>query len=282
MPGASYFGWGSLPDPEMVANSGPEVTYPTPPNTNSTPKSIASVAGGTAIPDLDTAIPDLDIDDGELTTQHFAADTSPPASNENPAATSSGTNFAAAQANGFASGGNVTDFAPTSETQTTSSGGAYAFGEPALTPKSATAPTFARQDAVQSPPVNSTTQSSAMIQDHGFAPPASTPSVAADSLPATTPGFTLPTDSPSFANLAPASSEVSEETDQPATTNSSIADFSTANRSPGFSTSITDQVLPPADMGTDTESGYSPGSTASGLSYPSDQSQPTTSGSYFR
>ena len=271
MPGFSFLGWGRPPAPEAVANSGPAVTYPAPPNANSTPQSIASIAGG-------TTIPDLEIDDGEITTQHFAANplssSSQDASSSQAAsgATSSVTNLAAARANGFESmAASAAGATPTTES--------YTFGDRALTPKSNTAAAFATQVAPQTPTGD---QASSTTRGHGFAPPSS--NVAGETASTTVPasGFMLPTDSPSFANLTPSSEQVSEQTSQPSVTDPAAADFSTANRVSGFSTSISDRVLPAAEMNTTDDAGYSPGSTASGLSYPSDRSKPTTSGSFFR
>ena len=37
MPGYSLFSWGRTPSPESMASAGPAVTYPTPPNANTTP-----------------------------------------------------------------------------------------------------------------------------------------------------------------------------------------------------------------------------------------------------
>lgn len=49
-PGWNLFGSRGEPSAEMLAGSGPTLTYPTPPSSNATPQAIASIAGGTSSP----------------------------------------------------------------------------------------------------------------------------------------------------------------------------------------------------------------------------------------
>jgi len=51
MPKMNMFGMSKEPSAETLAGSGPSVTYPAPPSSAASPEAIASVAGGTAIPD---------------------------------------------------------------------------------------------------------------------------------------------------------------------------------------------------------------------------------------
>jgi hypothetical protein len=276
-PGSSLLGWNKDPSPEVLANAGPAVTYPAPPNANATPQSIASVAGG-------TNLPDLEIDDGDLITPQFTntgSDTSfqHVASND-----STVTNLAAARANGFASPeqGSMASDSYRGQ-QSTSGGEANAFGDRAFTPKPATAgSSFESESTMVLPTASSVAQVGSSNLTNGFTPPptvtASDPAMAGN----TTTGFTLPTDSPSFASIEPSSSNTIAPTSEVAAANPSSVDYTTASRSSDFASSTTDQILPPTEPVSESPAGYSPGSTASRVSYPTSTSTPTTSGSFFR
>lgn len=276
MPGYSLFSWGRTPSPESMASAGPAVTYPTPPNANTTPESIASVAGG-------TAIPELEVDEGEYTTQHFAVSSEVPEYGEQV------NNLAAARANGYVASTSepVTDrVLPSADTAISTT-----FGDRAIMPKSDTVATAVSDSQMSVIPAGQSTETAstpvggmnmASVGGHGFAPPIAggSPSPAAPS--AVSAGFMLPTDSPSFANLEPTSSEMQlPATGQVAPSTQPV--YSTASRSDANTAMTSGNVLPSAEsVQGEAATGYTPGSTANALSYPTGGSSPTTNGSYFR
>ena len=276
MPGYSLLTWGQKPSTELMASAGPAVTYPTPPSVNSTPESIASVAGG-------TAIPDFEVDEGELTTQRFAS------SSEVPGYGEPVNNLAAARANGYAApdaDSSVSRVLPSADTAISAT-----FGDRAITPKPNAAMGLVSEsemkgDSVTQPYEATTSADTGMnvasSGGHGFAPPNATTNQLPSVSGATTTGFMLPTDSPSFANLEPAASGVQVPANDQVS-QSAQPDYSTASRPNDATISTSESVLPPAEVvKSQTSSGYSPGSTANALSYPTDGSTPTINGSYFR
>ncbi|MEC8475128.1 MAG: hypothetical protein VXZ38_10785, partial [Planctomycetota bacterium] len=244
-----------------------------PPSSDSTPKSIASVAGG-------TSIPDLVIDEGEISNEPIAASNSVPQYGSQPA------NFAAAQANGFTGFTNGVSSGESSQiSQSSASVENSAFGDTAFTPKNDLSGQSVSDWGASGDPSSLATGSmpSSTSSTHGFLPPSGSMmnnTTAADS---TSAGFTLPTDSPSIANLSPENVDPNQGSIQEEPPISQ-PDYSTATRSSGFSSTLTDRVLPPAENTRSSETpGYSPGSTGTGFTYPTDGSTPTTtSGSYFR
>ncbi len=276
MPGYSLFSWGRTPSPESMASAGPAVTYPTPPNANTTPESIASVAGG-------TAIPELKVDEGEYTTQHFAH------SNEVPEYGEQGNNLAAARANGYVASTSepVTNrLLPSADTEISTT-----FGDRAIMPKSDTVATVVSDAAMSAVPTGQSNETAsfpvggmnmASVSDHGFAPPVASGAPSPTASGAVSAGFMLPTDSPSFANLEPTSSEMQlPTTGQVAPATQPV--YSTANRSDAGDAMTSGSVLPSAEsVQSEAATGYTPGSTANALSYPTGESSPTANGSYFR
>ncbi|MDB4331884.1 hypothetical protein OAA27_02325 [bacterium] len=287
IPGAGFFNWRGEPSPESLASAGPEVTYPAPPSANSTPEAIASIAGG-------TSIPDLDIDEGEPMTQQFAG------GGGTPDYATQTANLGAARANGYQTASSVSPTAaPASNGQMdTAMPKSYTFGDKAFTPKGANggiatdafgAPstqTFAAQPSMPSSAVASTSMG------HGFSPPSnqfSTSQSGMGALPKN--GFSLPTDSPAVAAITPSAS-MNQGGSQTVPTNSMAEqvgsfsntkpDFSTANATLDYATP-SGSVLPPNGSSPPTVGeAYTPGSTSTGLSYPTDGASPTTNGSYFR
>ena len=274
MPGFSMFSWNSDPSPEVMATAGPEVSYPPPPSSNATPKSIASVAGG-------TSIPDLGIDEGQISNEPVAVSNPVPQYGSQPA------NFAAAQANGFTGfTGGVLSGESSQISQSSASVDNSTFGDTAFTPKSDLSGQSVSDWGASTDPSSLATgsmSSSTTGSAHGFAPPSGSMMNNATAADSTSAGFTLPTDSPSIANLSPEGVDPTQGATQEKPSISQ-PDYSTATRSSGFSSTLTDRVLPPADNAQSSETpAYSPGSTGTGFTYPTDSSTPTTtSGSYFR
>ncbi len=275
----SFFSWGNEPSPEALASAGPQVTYPAPPSANSTPKSIASVAGGTSEADVD--IPDLDFDEGQITTQQFAA------SEQLPDYANPGANMAAAQANGYSTPKvNPIGSVASTRSEAVNDLSNSTFGEPAFTPKTASVSDATFGATASLPGTGQTSNRSTSSLNHGFAPPANSNTSAPSDSGIIANGFALPTDSPSLANLKPSEEKTGTVTDQAEIGGSlSSPEYSTANASSVYSTTVSDRVLPSEEElnSKQGEPGYSPGSTSSGLSYPTTGgSAPTTSGTYFR
>ncbi len=295
MPGAGMFGMRSEPSAEALAGNGPTVTYPAPPSATATPEAIASVAGGTA-----TSKPKISSTPSKPTTAQVAGfDVSPGYATQ-------ATNMAAAQANGIDSGSNLTKPAtfddPSIDVTKPSS---YAFGAKAITPK---------QDSLASPGSSYALPGSSAVASataplttpsttSSFAPPPVTSTVATKPVPSATQGFTLPTDSPSFAAIAPpatatgtAISPTNESStiasimppttatgSEPGPAAAQAPSFSTASAATGYTAPSTTNVLP-ASFGVDgvTSEGYMPGSTGTNSGYPTGGTTPTTSGSFYR
>ncbi len=101
MPGRNLFARNKEPSADVLAGTGPTTTYPAPPSMAATPQAIASVAGGTSnLPQIDR---------GSIARSNSATSSSPtvkaPATGSTPGYASPATNFAAANANGFATQG---------------------------------------------------------------------------------------------------------------------------------------------------------------------------------
>lgn len=118
-PGWNLFGRRSEPSAEMLAGSGPTLTYPAPPSAKSTPEAIASIAGGTSpsTPGTPTTpsmgVPGVTPPGGSNPYALAGNQTTPPAyaipGSTPPPSTAASANptpsYAAAAANGYAAGG---------------------------------------------------------------------------------------------------------------------------------------------------------------------------------
>lgn len=118
-PGWNLFGRNGEPSAEMLAGSGPTLTYPAPPSAKATPEAIASIAGGTATPTPSTpttpsmGVPGMTVPGGSNPYALAGNQTGPPAyaipGSTPPPSTAASANptpsYAAAAANGYAAGG---------------------------------------------------------------------------------------------------------------------------------------------------------------------------------
>ncbi|MEM1069232.1 MAG: hypothetical protein AAGI63_10075 [Planctomycetota bacterium] len=359
-PGAGMFARRG-PSAEALAGSGPTTTYPVPPSHTANPEAIASIAGGTAVPNAPSAaesataqVAGIEISPGFALpagsdpagvnmaaaqangafSPEDAGAAPPPSFVSNPVPTSAGSegvngsggslglpndfgdvpsfgNTSTAMANqpsGMGAPGTV----PTGLGSPSSGPSGYAFGSKALTPKTPESPepSFASTASSEATP-------SFAMPTSSIAPPSteidSLPQVAYEQPPAGG-GFTLPgnvAQSPSSPPDMPSSPSIpggmpsmaiegpsmpmgvaSMPTDAPA-----MAELTPpATPSVELSPTSVDPVLPPEVTapsytpsfstarvpGSSSSSGYGPGSTGTSGGYPTSDSAPTTSGSFYR
>jgi hypothetical protein len=302
MPGRNMFGMRTQPSAAALAGSGPTTTYPAPPSESATPEAIASIAGGTAVPEQGPET------QRATTAQVAGIDVTP--GYATPASSASATNMGAAQANGiYAGGGSEADksVAPVS---------GYTFGSKALTPKieapkTEVAPSadvggasYARNSSYPMPTDKLSVPSTSISTPPGSsyaAPqtPTTSPEIASPTATASAPaaaksvsrpagGYSLPTDSPAIAAIAPSSPETIEPAAQPDATGNAFAppaatspDFSTANAAgsvtaPGAAAGVPVSASPAVG------GGYMPGSTSTDHGYPTGDIESISGGSFYR
>jgi hypothetical protein len=294
MPGRNMFGIRSGPSAEALAGNGPTSTYPAPPSASATPEAIASIAGGTGGPSNSKGSPAGGPETKSATTAQVAGfDISP--GYATPASGAGQPNMSAAQANGIynngASGGSGKSVAAAS---------GYTFGSKALTPKSeppastpktSGASSYAKNSSYAPPADGFKTPSTSFTPPKGMT--ASTPAAPVEVPTPTDPvaaapsgGYTLPTDSPAFAAIAPAKPDVVESR----TEEESNGFAPPAAISPDFSTAsaAASVTAPSVSIGTPTpnlssgSSGYMPGSTSTDHGYPTGDVESTNGGSFYR
>lgn len=287
MPRMNMFSFGSKPSAEDLAGSGPTTTYPAPPSASARPEAIASIAGGTSglgnhpiTSPASTAAPSKSQIAGIDVTPSYATPT---------------TNTAAARANGFDSGtqpaGYNTPAKPSGYTFGSKSAGGSKTADTSVTPASSyaipaiTAPSTKSSESVYATPPSYTPPASSYAKT-----PAAAPSSG---------GFTLPSNLPSdfsgdVASAGAATAEASTlSAPAPAITTPpavpAAASIETpASSSPAITTATapsasTPSVPAPSYVTPGSATGYAPGSTASGQSYPSGRySTPSTGGSFYR
>jgi hypothetical protein len=300
MPGRNMFGMRTQPSAAALAGSGPTTTYPAPPSESATPEAIASVAGGTAEPEQSPET------QRATTAQVAGIDVTP--GYAAPASSSSATNMGAAQANGIYAGGRSEadkSVAPVS---------GYTFGSKALTPKieapkTEVAPSadvggasYARNSSYPMPTDKLTVPSTSFSTPPGSsyaAPqtPTTSPEIASPTAIASGPaaaksvsppvgGYSLPTDSPAIAAIAPSSPETIEPAAQPYETANAFAPPAAA--SPDFSTASAAGSVTAPGAGVPVSAspavggGYMPGSTSTDHGYPTGDVESTSGGSFYR
>jgi len=298
MPGRNMFGLRSQPSAETLAGNGPTSTYPAPPSASATPEALASVAGGTASPASKTpSSPDDPVTKSPNTAQVAGFDISP--GYATPASGTSQPNMSAAQANGIHNNG-----APAGSEQPVAAASGYTFGSKALTPKS-------EPPAPESIPAVAASDASSYAKNSSYAPPASglkTPSTGftpppgiedptpggSVQLPTTVDpvaaqsggGYTMPTDSPAVAAIAPPKPDVVE----PPTADVANAFEPPAADAPDFSTASAEASVtaPSVSIGTPSptvssgQGGYMPGSTSTDHGYPTGEVDSSAGGSFYR
>ncbi|TWT95599.1 hypothetical protein [Neorhodopirellula pilleata] len=185
-PGWNLFGRRGEPSAEMLAGSGPTLTYPAPPSAKATPEAIASIAGGTATPTPSTpttpsmGVPGVTPPGGSNPYALAGNQTAPPAyaipgSTPPPSTAASASptpSYAAAAANGYAAGG--TPIASgTTPTQSTASAN-NSTGSVASAPATQTKLPSGYQLAGASPPATTSekTSTDAAPKANAFALPA--------------------------------------------------------------------------------------------------------------
>lgn len=272
------FGMRSEPSAEALAGSGPTTTYPPPPSASATPESIASIAGGTAVP-VTPGVPT--VDPGQP-AGGFNVSPGFPASPQ--------TNMAAAQANGF---GTMTKPVGYTTPQPKKPSG-YSFGAKTFTPKteSTTPGGFASGSSYNKSAAYTPPASSYAIPNRSATPtpPVTTPSSTPSAAPSG--GFTLPTGiSPALAaaSTRPEPTQPSVSTESMETPTTPPGGFSPpAAKSPEFSTASAANITAPSQsisppIPSSTPNGYSPGSTAEAGGYPTGGfDEPATTGSFYR
>jgi len=279
------------PPAEVLAESGPTSSFPVPPSSQASPSAIASVAGGTAIPESGSVVPPSQPAQlaGLNASPGYSASTA--SATSKPATSSPATpNLAAAQANGIY--GNpatksVGFQTPASPAQAPSG---YTFGSKALTPKASESGTaFAISDLPeQGSAATATQQSGFQVPDTSFASPGvNQGNSAAPAIPQG--GFTFPTNETATAAITPPKSNgaiatlppAASQTDEILPPAATAPAFSTA--SSGLESETPSAVLPPASaVGGNGSGGYMPGSTGSASGYPSGTEEPATRGSIYR
>lgn len=295
------FGFGkSEPSAEMLAGSGPSMTYPSPPSASASPEAIASIAGGTAVPDSTSPNPTAPSGFGTPSTQVASL-------NKN---VTGAINSAAAKANGFGTAPtyassttpSATPSAPSSYSApsyaTSSSGSSttpsmasanlassgsavpsgYRFGQTATPSMAATTtPAPPTQTGISSYALSSGSPPSAILPSNAV-PGASVASTQTPSAPATPPSasaFTLP-DAGSTSSI-----DVAVATPSPsATSTSTTPAYNTAASVPATSSPA---AAAPSNSGVAPVSGYMPGSTSGATGYPSSgYPESNAGGSYYR